>query len=84
MTALHPPTLVPGQRVRVVQTVNTRDGPWQTEVEGEVVSCRPEPTGSWFAHGKNDRFWLLRLRLRRDDGELVDLTLDDRSQVSLA
>lgn len=76
------PAIEPGQRVRVVQTVDTREGPWRTEVEGEVVSCRPQPTGSWFAHGKNDKLWLQRLRLRRADGELIDLVLERDSELT--
>jgi hypothetical protein len=73
----------PSQRVRVRQRIRTRRGPWDTEVEGTVVSCTPEPTGSWYAHGKHDRLWLQRLRLRRSDGEIVDLVLDGDSSVTV-
>jgi hypothetical protein len=38
-------------------------------------------TGSWFAHGKDDKVWLDRLELRRDDGELVTLNLDQWSMI---
>lgn len=76
------PPLEAGQKVRITQTVATREGPWQTEIEGEVVSCSHQPTGSWFAHGKNDKLWLARLRLRRADGELVDIVLDSQTRVS--
>ncbi|MBX3395112.1 MAG: hypothetical protein KF841_07055 [Phycisphaerae bacterium] len=41
------------------------------------------PTGSWFAHGKGDKLWLTRLRLRRDDGELVDFNLDQDTRITL-
>ncbi len=54
---------------------------WSTAVEGVVESCRPEPTGSWFAHGKADRLWLHRVRLRKDDGELTTLVLGPQSVV---
>ncbi len=77
------PTLNPGLRVRVAQRIATRDGAWTTEVEGKVVSRDERPTGSWFAHGKNDRLWLHRLRIERDDGELIDLTLDRHSTVTV-
>lgn len=76
-------TLIPGLRVRVAQRIATRDGAWTTEVEGKVVSCGDRSTGSWFAQGKNDRLWLHRLRIERDDGELIDLTLDRHSTVTV-
>jgi len=75
--------LKPTQRVRVRQRIRSPRGPWDTEVEGTVVSCAPQPTGSWYAHGKNDRLWLQRLRLRRSDGEIVDLVLDSDSNVTV-
>ncbi len=74
--------LEPGQRVRVRQTIRTREGDWHIEVEGEVVACEPRPTGSWFAHGKNDRLWLARLILRKDDGEKVELNLSPESELT--
>lgn len=76
--------LDPGRKVRVVQTIQTREGPWRTQVEGEILSCSPQPTGSWYAHGKHDRLWLRRLRLKRSDGEIVDLVLDEESVVTAA
>lgn len=66
-----------------MQEIVSREGRWTTEVEGTVVYCQPRPTGSWFAHGKNDKLWLQRIRLRRDDGELVELSLDERTQVTI-
>jgi len=76
------PDFKPLQRVRVTQTIQTRDGPWQTQVEGQVVSCESRPTGAWFAHGKNDKLWLRRLRLEKDDGEIVDLVIDGDTMVT--
>jgi hypothetical protein len=74
--------LKPSQRVRVIQTIHTRDGPWQAQVEGRIASCGWQPTGSWFAHGKNDRLWLCRLRLEKDDGEFVDIVIDGETVVT--
>jgi hypothetical protein len=78
-----PPPFVPkvDQIVRVTQTVTTREGAWRTEMVGTVVHCTPLPTESWYAHGKSDRYWLMRLRLRREDGELVELIVDDKTIV---
>lgn len=75
------PQLAPGDRVRVQQAIVGRDQEWTTRVEGVVETCRPEVTGSWYAHGKNDKLWLLRLRLRKADGELTTLVIDHNSRV---
>lgn len=73
----------PGQRVRVEQSIQTREGSWTTAVEGEVVALAAKATGSWFAHGKNDKLWLRRMRLKRDDGEFVELVLDPATQIEV-
>lgn len=73
----------PAEVVEVTQTVQTREGPWQTRVRGKVLSCVDKPTGSWFAHGKNDRLWLRRLRLQKDDGEIVEIVLDETSDLKV-
>ena len=70
-----------GTRVRVEQRVVQRDEEWLTTVEGQVMSHDMEPTGSWYAHGYKDRLWLPRLRLRKDDGEVTTLNLDDHTRV---
>jgi len=77
------PMLEPNQRVRVTQEIVSREGTWTTAVEGTVVYCQARPTGSWHAHGKNDKLWLQRIRLRRDDGELIELSMDNRTQVTV-
>lgn len=73
--------LQPGTRVRITQTVERREGSWQSTVTGEVVSCQPERTGSWYAHSPKGRLVLHRIQLRKDDGELTKLVLDDRSTI---
>jgi hypothetical protein len=74
--ALETNAFAPGTRVRVTQQLPQTHTVWSTQVEGTVVRWRQDRTGSWFAHGKDDRVWLDRLELRRDDGELVTLNLD--------
>lgn len=73
----------PGVRVRVTQLLRRRDGDWKTSVTGEVLSCGAEKTGSWYAHSPNGKLLLLRVRLRKDDGELTTLTIDERSRVEI-
>jgi hypothetical protein len=73
--------LAPGTKVRVEQRVVQREAEWTTTVEGEVLSHELEPTGSWYAHGYKDKLWLPRLRLRKADGEITTLNLDEHSRI---
>ncbi len=75
--------LVPGQRVRVIRQMPQRDQCWTPAVEGTVVSCRQEATGSWFAHAKNHKLWLDRLMIQHDDGEFTDCILDSYTRVEI-
>ncbi|MDP1662756.1 MAG: hypothetical protein Q8L55_12655 [Phycisphaerales bacterium] len=70
-----------GTRVRVTQQVPRRQGHLKTTIEGSVVRYEQSKTGSWYAHGKDDKLWLDRLVLRRDDGEIVHLNLDQYSLI---
>ena len=73
----------PGQRVRVTQQIpRIKDGS-TISVEGEVVRFGQQKTGSWFAHSRDDRLWLDRLEIKKEDGELVVCNLDQYSRVEL-
>jgi hypothetical protein len=72
-----------GVKVKVIQQIPARSYVWTTEVRGTVVEFAQKPTGSWFAQGKDDRLWLDRLVLRKDDGEITTLNLDEYSRVEL-
>ncbi len=71
----------PGMRVRVTQQIGRQNNPVTTAVVGEIVSSEQAKTGSWYAHAKDDRLWLDRLTLRKDDGEIVVCNLDQFSVV---
>lgn len=73
----------PGQRVRIVQRIARREGDWMVEVCGEVLSVDEQPTGSWYAHAKDDKLWLRRVRLRKDDGDITTLTVDQHTDVQV-
>ena len=75
--------LTPGARVKVIQQIPARDYAWTSDVKGTVVEFRQKPTGSWFAHSRNDKLWLDRLVLRKDDGEITTLNLDDYSRIEV-
>lgn len=78
---------VPGQRVRVTQQVPRLEreggGTMTTFVEGVILRADQEKTGSWYAHSKDNKVWLDRLRLKKDDGEIVVLNLDQYSHVDV-
>ena len=74
---------VPGAKVQVTQQIPHRDRTWTNLIKGEIVSFEQRPTGSWFAHSKSDRLWLDRMVIKREDGEIMTLILDDYSYVEI-
>jgi hypothetical protein len=82
--ALQTSIYTPGSRVRITQQIaRTNRKPWTITIDGVVESYEVSKTGSWFAHAKDDRLWLERLTLRRDDGEEVVCNLDRYSHIEL-
>ena len=75
--------LRPGAKVKVTQQIAARDYTWTADVVGTILEFEQKQTGSWYAHSKNDKLWLDRLLIRKDDGELTTLNLDDYSHVEL-
>ncbi len=53
------------------------------DVEGTVVKMEQSKSGSWYAHAKDGKVWVDRLTLRKADGELVVLNLDQYSVVEV-
>ena len=76
-------SLRPGARVRVTQQIAARNYTWVSEVRGTVTEYHQQQTGSWFAHSKDDKLWLDRLTLRKEDGELTTLNLDDFTHIEI-
>ena len=75
--------LTPGTRVVVTQQIPQRDEVWTIKTEGEVVRVEQKKTGSWFAHSKDDRLWLDRLVIKKDDGEIVMFNLDGYTHIDI-
>ena len=75
--------LTPGTLVEVTQQIPHRDRTWTNTVRGVIESYQQKQTGSWFAHAKGDKLWLDRLTLRKDDGEVTTLNLDEYSYVKV-
>ena len=78
-------SLVPGAQVVITQQIAHRiaSRAWTNKVSGTVVEYMQKPTGSWFAHSKNDKLWLDRLKIKKLDGELTTLILDEYSHVEI-
>ncbi len=76
-------SLRPGAKVKVTQQIAARDYTWTSDVTGTVMSFEQKETGSWYAHSKNEKLWLDRLLIRKDDGELTTLNLDDYTHVEV-
>jgi len=72
----------PGTPVCVRQECMRRGKPLTIEVVGAVVSWEDKPTGSWYAEGKDDKLWLRRLQLKKVDGEIVWLVIDDSTHIA--
>ncbi|CAG0952985.1 hypothetical protein PHYC_00302 [Phycisphaerales bacterium] len=75
-----------GQRLRVTQQVphlGNADPTTAVSVEGTLVNFTQQKTGSWFAHSKDHKLWLDRLLLKKDDGEMVYVNLDQYSSVEV-
>ena len=73
----------PGQRVTVTQQIPQRDRVWTTQLTGEVVRYEQRKTGSWYAHAKDDKLWLDRLVIKKEDGEIVVCNLDGYTHIEL-
>ncbi len=76
-------TIKPGQKIRVTQWIDRREGGWERSVEGVVEEVKAEPTGSWFAHGKDAKLWLQRVVLRKADGEITTIVIDPRTKIDV-
>lgn len=75
--------LKPGASVRVVQQIAARNYTLTTDTRGTIVDFTQKQTGSWYAHSKDDKLWLDRLTVRKADGELTTLILDEFSHVEV-
>jgi hypothetical protein len=75
--------LAPGTQIAVIQQIPHRDRVWTNETRGTIVSYEQKQTGSWFAHSKDDKLWLDRLVIRKEDGEILTLNLDDYTHLQI-
>jgi len=72
----------PGTPVCVTMLTRFRDREIESRVVGTVEAWDRLPTGSWYAHEKDDVLWLDRVRIRRVDGEMTLLVIDDATTIA--
>lgn len=66
-----------GMRIRVTHQIPLGPNAYRSVVEGVVLRVGQQKTGSWFAHSADKKLWLDRVELRKPDGEIVVLNLDN-------
>jgi hypothetical protein len=75
--------LIPGAKVSVTQQIPMRNRVWSSKTAGTVVDYEQRKTGSWYAHSRDDKLWLDRLTVRKDDGEITTLNLDEYTRIEM-
>jgi hypothetical protein len=75
------PKYSPGTRLRVTQHVRVGGRQWVTQVEGVVEKESYRPVGGIEMGGKASYCLQPTVRLRRDDGEITVVAIDDDSKV---
>jgi hypothetical protein len=75
------PKYAAGTRLRVTQHVRVGHRQWQTQVEGVVELEGYRPVGGTEMGGKSTYILQPTIRLRRDDGEVTVVALDEGSEV---
>ncbi len=74
--------LGPGQRVKVVHTVIVGNKRWTTTTAGEVVRTERRRQGLHFRRNLDDKVYSDVIVLRRDDGELTTVTVDEFTEIT--
>jgi len=75
------PKFAPGARLRITQNVRVGHRRWLTQVEGVVEAEGYRPVGGVEMGGKASFSFQPTVRLRRDDGEVLVVALDEESKV---
>ncbi len=70
--------LKPGDRVEVVHEVKVGSSKtWTTTTVGTVVDTERRRQGLHFRRASDDKVFADMIKLRRDDGELTTITMDE-------
>ncbi|HVT80143.1 MAG TPA: hypothetical protein VHM90_05755 [Phycisphaerae bacterium] len=73
----------PGTVVQITQQIPRRIDTYTTTVTGTVVRQERQNSGSWYARNKRNKVWLDRLVIRKQDGEITILNLDEYTVVEV-
>ena len=76
-----PPKYQPGTRLRVTQHVRVGGQKWTTQTEGVVEADSYRPVGGMEMGGKASYCLQPTIRLRRDDGEITVVAVDEETEV---
>ncbi len=71
-----------GTPICITEKIRRRDRATESRVCGTVELWEELPTGSWRTGGKYDRLWLRRLKIRKVDGEISLLIVDDSTSIA--
>ena len=71
------PDLKEGDKLEVVHQVKVGQRSWTTTTQGTVLSTERRRHGLHNARSTDDKVWSDIILLRRDDGELTTVTMDD-------
>jgi len=77
------PKYAPDTKVRVVQFIRVGHRRWRTQFDGVVESEGRRPVGGIEMGGKASYCHQPTLRLRRLDGEITEVALDERTEVEV-
>jgi hypothetical protein len=75
------PKYAPGTRLRITQRVRVGGREWTTHVEGAVERENLRPVGGIEMGGKASYCQQPTIRLKRDDGEITVVTIDEDTEV---
>jgi len=75
------PKFAPGTLLRVTQFVRVGHRRWQTQVEGRVEAEGRRPVGGIEMGGKASYCQQPTLRLRRGDGEGMEIAVDEQTRI---
>lgn len=73
--------LQPGDQVELVHEVKVGFRAWSSVTRGTVVDCRRQRLGLHYQRNVDDKAFSDMIVLKRDDGELTTVTLDEFSQL---
>ena len=73
----------PGTVVRVTEQIPRRTDTFTSVITGTVVRQERQKSGSWYARNTRNKVWLDRLILRKEDGEISILNLDEYTVVEV-